>query len=129
MNEKTPVLGTTIRHPIESLEAFEAPPGVSEVTMTAHEFTSLCPVTGQPDFGEVEIRYSPNGRCLESKSLKLWLWNFRERGAYCEKLATVIAGQIDHDIQPNWVEVTVRQAPRGGICVQARAFLRRLETA
>jgi hypothetical protein len=66
-------------------EAFPAP-NVQMVTMTGTEFTSLCPKTGQPDFGTVTIEYVPKDRCLESKALKYYLWSYRNEGAFCEAL-------------------------------------------
>ena len=54
----------------------------------------MCPITGQPDFSSVEIDYQPNLRCVESKSLKLYLWSFRDRAAFCEQLAADIAAEV-----------------------------------
>jgi 7-cyano-7-deazaguanine reductase len=67
-------------------EAFPAP-DVQRVTLEAVEFTSICPRTGQPDFGTVTVEYIPGERCLESKSLKYYLWSYRDEGAFCETLA------------------------------------------
>ena len=101
-------------------EAFAAP-DVQVVTLEAQEFTSLCPKTGQPDFGTVEVEYAPGARCLESKAFKYYLWSFRDQGAFCESLAARIADDIVYAIAPRGVRVTVRQNVRGGIAIVAEA--------
>jgi 7-cyano-7-deazaguanine reductase len=101
-------------------EAFEAP-DVQTVTMTAIEFTSICPRTGQPDFGSVVIEYAPRKRCLESKALKYYLWSYRDEGAFCESLAARIADDVVYAIAPRRVRVQVNQNVRGGIAIVAAA--------
>lgn len=101
-------------------EAFPAP-DVASVTLTAQEFTSICPRTGQPDFGTVAIEYTPTQRCLESKALKFYLWSFRDEGAFCESLASRIADDVVYAIEPEHVTVEVRQNVRGGIAIVAVA--------
>ena len=101
-------------------EAFAAP-NVQTVVFTATEFTSICPRTGQPDFGSVVIEYTPAERCLESKALKFYLWSYRNEGAFCEALAARIADDIVHAIQPRGVRVAVHQNVRGGIALVATA--------
>jgi 7-cyano-7-deazaguanine reductase len=101
-------------------EAFPAP-DVQRITLEATEFTALCPRTGQPDFGSVEIEYEPAGRCLESKSVKYYLWSFRDQGAFCETLAARIADDVVYAVAPAWVRVRVHQSVRGGIALVAEA--------
>ena len=101
-------------------EAFPAP-DVQTVTMTAVEFTSICPRTGQPDFGSVVIEYAPAERCIESKALKYYLWSYRDEGAFCESLAARIAEDVVYAIAPKWVRVQVNQNVRGGIAIVAVA--------
>ncbi len=101
-------------------ESFPAP-HVASVTLTAQEFTSICPRTGQPDFGTVAIEYAPAERCLESKALKFYLWSFRDEGAFCESLASRIADDVVYAIEPKRVRVEVRQNVRGGIAILAVA--------
>jgi 7-cyano-7-deazaguanine reductase len=101
-------------------EAFPAP-DVQRVHLEATEFTSLCPKTGQPDFGRVEIEYEPAGHCLESKAVKYYLWSFRDEGAFCETLAARIADDIVFAIAPRRVTVRVHQNVRGGIALVAEA--------
>lgn len=101
-------------------EAFAAP-DVQTVICTATEFTSICPRTGQPDFGSVVITYTPAERCLESKALKVYLWSYRDEGAFCEALAARIADDVVFAIQPKGVRVEVHQNVRGGIAIVAAA--------
>jgi 7-cyano-7-deazaguanine reductase len=93
------------------------------VRFTSDELTSVCPITGQPDFSTVEIDYQPNLRCIESKSLKLYLWSFRDRPAFCEQLAADIAAEVQRAAEPSHVRVTVTQHTRGGIVTEATAEL------
>ena len=101
-------------------EAFAAP-DVQVITLDATEFTSICPRTGQPDFGEVSIEYVPKLRCLESKALKYYLWASRDEGAFWETLAARIADDIMYAIEPKAVRVEVHQNVRGGIRIMAAA--------
>jgi 7-cyano-7-deazaguanine reductase len=81
-------------------------------------------VTEQPDLSNVVIEYEPAACCVESKSLKLYLWGFRDRAVFAEALAAEIAGEIMLTAAPVWVRVTLTQRPRGGIEVRAVAELR-----
>lgn len=117
------VLGHTVRHPIEHVEVFPAPPNVTEVRFTTDEVASMCPVTHQPDLSHVVIEYRPNEWCIESKSLKLYLWRFRDRPVFAEGLAAEIAGEVMLTAKPHSVTVTLTQRPRGGIEVQSVAHI------
>jgi 7-cyano-7-deazaguanine reductase len=101
-------------------EAFPAP-SVQLVTMTGTEFTSMCPKTGQPDFGTVTIEYEPRELCIESKALKYYLWSYRDEGAFCESLAAQIADDVVYAIKPKSLTVRVTQNVRGGIALVAEA--------
>ena len=84
------------------------------------EFTSLCPVTGQPDFGEVVVRFGPRGgsaggRCVELKSLKLYLQSFRDEGIYYEAVTNRIRDDLAALMDPVWLVVETRWRGRGGI--------------
>jgi 7-cyano-7-deazaguanine reductase len=116
-------LGTTVRHPLDHVEVFPAPGHVTSVTFTSGELTSVCPVTEQPDLSTVRIQYEPDEWCVESKSLKLYLWGFRNRAVFAEALAAEIAAEIMLTAQPRNVTVTLTQRPRGGIEVEAVARL------
>ncbi|HVA88648.1 MAG TPA: preQ(1) synthase [Chloroflexota bacterium] len=118
-------LGKPTRQPSKHLETFPAPPYLDKVTLVSDEVTSLCPVTGQPDWETVTIEFLPDKACIESKSLKLYLWSFRDEGAFCEALAGQIASDIFAAAQPHWCTVTVHQKARGGITITATATRRR----
>ncbi len=85
------------------------------VRLTAPEFTSLCPVTGQPDFAHLVIDYVPDGLIVESKSLKLFLGSFRNHGAFHEDCTVAIAKRIVAAIAPRWLRIGGYWYPRGGI--------------
>jgi 7-cyano-7-deazaguanine reductase len=114
-------LGQPVRGPIDHVECFPAPDGCTRVRFTCDEVTSLCPVTGQPDFSTVEIDYVPNLHCIESKSLKLYLWSFRDRPVFCEALAVEIMQEVRRAAEPLHVKITVTQSVRGGITTEAIA--------
>lgn len=117
------VLGSTVREPIQHVEVFPAPAYVSSVTFTTDELSSMCPVTKQPDLSTVVIEYMPRSFCIESKSLKLYLWGFRDRAVFAEALAAEIAKEVMTTAQPQHVRVVLTQRPRGGIEVKAIAEL------
>ena len=117
------VLGDTVRAPIEHVEVFPAPAHVTEVRLTSEEVTSVCPVTAQPDLSTVEITYVPDECCVETKSLKLYLWGFRQRAVFAEALAAEVAAEIMATARPHRVRVDLTQRPRGGIVVRATAEL------
>ncbi len=119
------VLGATVRHAIDHVEVFPAPAGITTVTFTNHELNSICPVTEQPGLSSVVIEYTPDEWCIESKSLKLYLWGFRDRAVFAEALAAEIANEVMTTASPRSVVVTVTQAPRGGIEVKTVSHLTR----
>lgn len=102
----------------EGLDTFTAPRGVAEVVLESDEVTAICPVTAQPDWYTVRIAYTPAERCVESKSLKLYLQSFRNEGIFCESLSLRIADDLQAALGCP-VEVTVVQKPRGGITITA----------
>jgi 7-cyano-7-deazaguanine reductase len=85
------------------------------VRLTCPEFTSLCPITGQPDFAHLVIDYVPEALILESKSLKLYLGSFRNHGAFHEDCTLAIAGRLVEALQPRWLRIGGYWYPRGGI--------------
>jgi 7-cyano-7-deazaguanine reductase len=117
------ILGNTVRHAVEHVEVFPAPAHVTLVKFTNDELASMCPVTQQPDLSTVVIEYVPDQWCVESKSLKLYLWGFRDRAVFAEALAAEIAGEVMLSAKPQSVKVTLTQRPRGGIEVEAVAAL------
>lgn len=118
------VLGQTVQHSIEHVEVFPAPKNVSTVTFSTDEVQSICPVTNQPDISSVVIEYEPNQYCIESKSLKLYFWSFRNRAVFAEALAAEIAGEVMVTAKPHRVRVTLTQHPRGGITITAVSELK-----
>jgi 7-cyano-7-deazaguanine reductase len=114
-------LGKPARGPSKDLDTFPKPEGVNLVRFSSSELTSLCPVTGQPDFSTVVIEYEPDALCIESKSLKLYLWSFRDENHFAESLASTIAHDVAEVIRPVWVKVEIRQAIRGGLQLTAVA--------
>lgn len=87
------------------------------VTFTCPEFTTLCPLTGQPDFATLTIQYIPAQRMVESKSLKLYLFGFRNHGDFHEDCVNVILNDLVARMDPNYIEVRGRFMPRGGITI------------
>jgi 7-cyano-7-deazaguanine reductase len=85
------------------------------VRFAAPEFTSLCPITGQPDFAHLVIDYVPKDRLVESKSLKLFLGSFRNHGAFHEDCTVAIAKRLIAELNPVWLRIGGYWYPRGGI--------------
>lgn len=124
MSEQNPFglveLGRSGSLPSKDLETFPNP-GVRYVKLESSEFTSLCPVTNQPDWGTVKVEYVPDKLCLESKSFKLFLGSYRNEGHFCEALAVDMANRISEALGYCQVCVTVIQTPRGGVGIEAIA--------
>ena len=114
------------KKPINSLETFinSHPDRDYEVEMECPEFTCLCPKTGQPDFAEIEIRYIPNKLCIELKSLKLYLWSYRNEGNFHEKVINDILDDLIKVSSPRWMEVIGVFNVRGGIHTTVSASYR-----
>lgn len=87
------------------------------VKFNCPEFTSLCPITGQPDFATITISYVPNIKMVESKSLKLYLFSFREHGDFHEDVVNIIMKDLIQLMDPKYIEVTGKFLPRGGISI------------
>jgi 7-cyano-7-deazaguanine reductase len=92
-----------------------------EICFKSKEVTSLCPITGQPDFYRVEIRYVPEARCIESKSLKLYLFSLRNTGLFAEDLANRLLEDLVRACSPRWIRVVCAMNPRGGISLEVTA--------
>ena len=103
--------------PHQNLETFPNPQPERdyEIRLDCPEFTCLCPKTGQPDFATIKIRYIPKKRCIELKSLKLYLWSYRNEGAFHEAVTNRILNDLVKAVQPRWMEVTGDFYIRGGI--------------
>jgi len=110
-------------HPSKRLEAVANPHADRdyEVAMAVPEFTCLCPITGQPDFATIRIRYVPDQHLVELKSLKLYLWSYRQEGAFHEDVTNRILDDLVAAIRPRWAEVVGDFNVRGGIKTEVRA--------
>ena len=108
---------------MSALETFPNPRPGREYTIqiTCPEFTALCPKTGQPDFGSVRISYVPDRSCLELKSLKLYLFGFRDRGIFYEHVTNVILDDLVTAVKPRRMVVEGDFNVRGGISTVVRA--------
>lgn len=107
----------------EVLETFENqhPEHDYWVEFLCPEFTTLCPITGQPDFAEIRIMYIPDRRMVESKSLKLYLFSFRNHGDFHEDCVNIILKDLARLMEPRYIEVTGLFTPRGGIAIHPYA--------
>ena len=103
--------------PSKQLDTFANPrPGRDyHIAFECPEFTCLCPLTGQPDFATILIDYVPDGRCVELKSLKLYLWSYRNEGAFHEAVTNQICDDLVDAIAPTTISVTGKFWVRGGI--------------
>ena len=103
--------------PATQLETFANPELERDYTirMQIPEFTCLCPRTGQPDFATLKLEYVPDRLCVELKSLKLYVWSFRNRGAFHESVTNEIADHLDQALHARFLRLTARFNVRGGI--------------
>jgi 7-cyano-7-deazaguanine reductase len=109
--------------PTKKLETFpnHHPERDYVVTLRNEEFTCVCPATGQPDFAKLTIQYIPDKRIVESKSLKLYLWSYRDEGVFHEHLTNVILDDLVSALKPRWCKITADFAVRGGISITVEA--------
>jgi 7-cyano-7-deazaguanine reductase len=91
------------------------------ITIRCPEFTSLCPKTGQPDFGEIVIEYCPDKSCIELKSVKFYMQGYRNKGIFYESLTNDILDDLKSICKPRWMKITSRFTPRGGITTEVVA--------
>lgn len=103
--------------PSKTLETFENPTPDRDYTIRIEipEFTCLCPKTGQPDFATLNLEYVPASRCIELKSLKLYVWSFREEGAFHEAVTNQILDDLVKASEPHFMRLTAEFNVRGGI--------------
>ena len=87
------------------------------VTLSTDEFTCICPATSQPDFATITVRYIPDQRIVESKSLKLYYWSYRDEGVFQEHVVNTICDDLVAALDPHWIEVTGAFKARGGISI------------
>ncbi|HEY63996.1 MAG TPA: NADPH-dependent 7-cyano-7-deazaguanine reductase QueF [Caldilineae bacterium] len=129
LTEGLTLLGRKVTQPVRKLETFpNSHPGRRYlVTLECPEFTCVCPMTGQPDFATIIIRYIPDQRILESKSLKLYLWSYREEGVFHEHVVNQILDDLVKALDPLYCEVVGKFNVRGGIAITVEAKYDRLE--
>jgi len=103
--------------PSRDLETFANPAPKRDyvIRIRVPEFTCLCPKTGQPDFATLNLEYIPDRVCVELKSLKLYIWTFRDQGAFHEAVTNKILGDLVHVLAPRFMRLTARFNVRGGI--------------
>jgi 7-cyano-7-deazaguanine reductase len=103
--------------PTNALETFVSPEVERDYTIRIQipEFTCLCPRTGQPDFATLDLEYVPDRLCVELKSLKLYVWSFRDRGAFHEAVTNEIVDHLEAALHPRFLRLTARFNVRGGI--------------
>ena len=116
------LLGREAR-PGKKLEAFpnRTPDRFYLVTLESEEFTCVCPATGQPDFATIRIQYVPDKHIVESKSLKLYLWSYRDEGVFNEHVVNQILDDLAKTLEPHWIKVTGIFNIRGGIGITVEA--------
>ena len=122
-------LGRQSQAPIDEVETVPWQGGPITVRLDCAEFTSLCPVTGQPDFAQLVIEYEPAQRLIETKSLKLYLWRFRDRAAFNEAIVDEIAQDLFRQSQARRLVVTGTFHARGGIALTTTSLRQRQEAA
>jgi 7-cyano-7-deazaguanine reductase len=115
------VLGEKVRDARRELDVFELPESMTCVEYVSDEVTSVCPITGQPDWYTVKIELTRSRLGIESKSLKLYLQSFRDEGQFCEQFADTIAGDVKRSTEASSVRTVVLQKPRGGVAIEATA--------
>lgn len=110
-------LGASLNRPGTDLETFPNPAPQRDYTirMEIPEFTCLCPKTGQPDFATLTLEYVPDERCVELKSLKLYIWSFRDRGAFHEAVTNEILERLVDATMPRFMRLSARFNVRGGV--------------
>jgi 7-cyano-7-deazaguanine reductase len=113
--------------PTKKLETFpnRHPERNYVVTLKTEEFTCVCPATGQPDYAKLTIQYIPDKRSVESKSLKLYLWSYRDEGVFHEHVTNVILDDLVSVLKPRWCKVTADFSVRGGISITVEAEYRK----
>ena len=103
--------------PSKQLEVFDNPEPDKDYSIRIRmpEFTCLCPKTGQPDFATLHLEYVPDSSCIELKSLKMYVWSFRDEGAFHEAVTNLILGDMVAACQPRFMRLTAEFGVRGGI--------------
>jgi 7-cyano-7-deazaguanine reductase len=116
------ILGSQTQ-PSKKLEAFpnHTPDRFYLVTLKTDEFTCVCPMTGQPDFASIQVDYVPDQKVVESKSFKLYLWSYRNEGAFHEHVINKILDDLQQILEAHWIRVTGVFNVRGGVGITVKA--------
>jgi 7-cyano-7-deazaguanine reductase len=103
--------------PVKTMLAFPNPHPERDYTVRieTHEFTCMCPVTGHPDFATLKLEYIPDASCVELKSYKLYLWSYRDQGAYHEAVSNLILNDLVKLLDPRFIRLTAKFNVRGGV--------------
>ena len=120
LGRKTPLPASPTQAKLESFPN-RHPDRDYTIRFDCPEFTSLCPITGQPDFGRITVEYVPDRLCIESKSLKLYLGSFRNEGSFAEGITNQIRDDLARACRPRRLTVTADFTPRGGIGIRVVA--------
>ncbi|MCC6546757.1 NADPH-dependent 7-cyano-7-deazaguanine reductase QueF [Candidatus Sumerlaeota bacterium] len=117
------MLGAATRGPSKRLESFpfHHSENRTRIIFHCHEFSCLCPVTGQPDYAKIDVEYIPDGRAIESKSFKNYLWSFRNEPAFHEDIVNKILNDVHDFLKPAAIRVTGYFNIRGGISIDVVA--------
>src|SRR5210317_238585 len=117
------LLGREVKTPSRKLETFpnQHPERRYKITLETNEFTCVCPITGQPDFANIKIQYIPRERIVESKSLKLYLWSYRNEGTFHEHVVNQILDDLVEALDPHHCKVIGEFSVRGGISIVVEA--------
>lgn len=109
--------------PSRLIETFPFRHAANNTVVTFHctEFTCFCPLTGQPDYATIDIVYIPGERAIESKSLRNYLWSFRDSGVFHEDVSNIILNDLFTQVTPRWMKVVGRFNVRGGIAIEVEA--------
>ena len=135
MTEPADLEGLTLlggqARPSKKLEAFpnRSPDRYYLVTLETDEFTCLCPKTGQPDFATLRVDYVPDQKVVESKSFKLYLWSYRNEGAFHEHVVNCILDDLVKILDPHWIRVKGEFNIRGGIGITVESEFTKTEKA
>ncbi|MBZ0272494.1 preQ(1) synthase [bacterium] len=114
---KPKVLGKSVTGPLKRVDLVPWGAGEVLVRLDCREFTTICPVTGQPDFGRLEIEYVPGAHLIETKSLKLYLQGYRDRKGFNEEIVATLTEELFRQAKPKSLRVTGHYNARGGIAV------------
>lgn len=125
LHEGLTLLGQARSKATKKLECFKAPSSIKEVVISSDEITAFCPLTHQPDFYSIVVKYQPDALCIESKAFKLYLMTYRDTGHFIEALSKIMLDDFVEACNPKWMEVYLEMRPRDGITISSTARFER----